>query len=149
MRIAINEGNKAITLNHGGPFGACIVKNDLVIARAHNQVVKNKDCTCHGEMLAIKKACKKLNSFNLLGCTLYTTGEPCSMCLSACLWANIDKIYYGCTLKDNENIGFRDEKIDKVLGGRKKLKNFLINMDRKPCLALFNKYKNLSNKTKY
>ena len=122
MLIAINEARKGIENGDGGPFGAVIVKNDEVIGVGHNRVLKNKDATCHGEMEAIRNASKNLNTFDLSGCVLYTTGEPCPMCLAACLWANIEKIYFGCSILDNERIGFRDNKFDNLMGGRQKLK---------------------------
>lgn len=121
MEMAINEARQGITSGEGGPFGCVIVKDDKVVGVGHNQVVLNNDATCHGEMQAIRNASKNLNTFNLSGCELYTTGEPCNMCLSACIWANIDKVYYGCTIADNSVIGFRDEKIDNMFGGREKL----------------------------
>ena len=110
MELAIKEARKGIKDGHGGPFGAVIVKDDVIIAKAHNEVIKNNDPTCHGEMMAIHKACKKLKTFDLSGCEIYTTGEPCPMCLAALLWANIRKIYYGCNIEDTAKIGFRDSK---------------------------------------
>lgn len=148
MKIAINEAKKGIKNNHGGPFGACIVKNNEVIAVGHNKVVKTKDPTCHGEIDAIRKASKKLNSFNLKGCTLYTTGQPCPMCACACLWANIDKVYYGCTQKDIDMIGFKDDVLYKIFKLNSP-KNYFEQMDRTECLKLFYEYMNLSNKTSY
>ena len=121
MRMAINEAKKGIRNGHGGPFGAVIVKNDEVIARGHNQVVKNNDPTCHGEIMAIHKACKKLGTFDLSGCEIYTTGEPCPMCMAAILWANIEKIYYGCNILDTEEIGFRDKKFYEQFENREQI----------------------------
>lgn len=149
MKMAIEEARKGINLNHGGPFGSVIVKNGEVVGVGHNQVVGLNDATCHGEMQAIRDASKNLKTFDLTGCEIYTTGEPCNMCLSACIWANIEKIYYGCTIKDNAIIGFRDEKIDNIFGGREKLKNYLVCLDREECLKLFEEYKSLKNATKY
>ena len=149
MEMAINEARQGITSGEGGPFGCVIVKDDKVVGVGHNQVVLNNDATCHGEMQAIRNASKNLNTFNLSGCELYTTGEPCNMCLSACIWANIDKVYYGCTIADNSVIGFRDEKIDNMFGGREKLKDYLICIDREACLELFDEYNHLKNKTNY
>jgi len=97
---------------------------------------------------AIRKACEKLGTFDLTGCELYTTGEPCHMCLCACMWANISRVYYGCTIADNGLIGFRDDKFDKIFGGRDKLTEYLIPLDRDACLVLFNEYLEL-NATKY
>ena len=146
MKIAIKEAKNGIQNGHGGPFGAVIVKDDVIIAKGHNHVLAHNDPTCHGEVDAIRKACKKLNTFDLSGCTLYTTGEPCPMCLCACLWANIDVVYYGCTIKDNEIIGFRDDKFDKLFGGRENVKDYLKQIDHKECLELFEFYKSINHK---
>ena len=108
MKVAIKEATKGINAHDGGPFGCVIVKDGKIIAKAHNQVLKKHDATCHGEMEAIRKASKKLGTFDLSGCELYTTGEPCPMCLSAIYWAHIDRIYYGNSQKDAEKIGFDD-----------------------------------------
>ncbi|MDD6879497.1 MAG: nucleoside deaminase [bacterium] len=145
MKIAIEEANLGINNHHGGPFGAVIVKDNNIIARSHNKVLINDDPTCHGEISAIREACDKLNTHDLSGCVIYTTGEPCHMCLCACMWANIDKIYYGCTIKDNELIGFRDDKFNKIFGGREKLGSYIECIDRVECLKLFDKYKEMNN----
>ena len=149
MLIAINEARKGIENGDGGPFGAVIVKNDKVIGVGHNRVLKNKDATCHGEMEAIRNASKNLNTFDLSSCVLYTTGEPCPMCLAACLWANIEKIYFGCSILDNERIGFRDNKFDNLMGGRQKLKDYLQELDREECLKLFEDYLKMKNNKIY
>ena len=115
MRLALKEAREGISNNHGGPFGAVIVKDGEIIATGHNHVVANNDPTCHGEIDAIRKACTKLNTFDLTGCELYTTGYPCPMCLSAIIWANIKKVYYSCDAKDAERIGFRDDFIYKYI----------------------------------
>ena len=143
MQKAIDEAKYGIENEHGGPFGSVIVKDGKIIGKGHNRVLKDNDPTCHGEMAAIREATKNLNSFDLTGCTIYTTGEPCHMCLCACMWANIDKIYYGCTIKDNDIIGFRDDKFDKIFGGREKLGNYLECIDRDQCLKLFEYYMTL------
>ena len=149
MEIAIAEARNGIQNGHGGPFGATVVKNGEVIASGHNCVLKNHDSTCHGEIDAIRKAEQKLQTHDLSGCQLYSTGEPCHMCLGAILWANIEKVYYGCTLADNAKIGFRDAKFDSLLGGRTNLPiNFLLEKDRNLCLDLFHEY-NQMNKTLY
>ena len=109
MKMAINEAKKGISEGHGGPFGAVIVKDGVVVGKGHNRVVLNNDPTCHGEVDAIRKACKKLNTFDLSGCDIYTTAYPCPMCFGAILWANINKIYYGCSTTNTETIGFRDK----------------------------------------
>ena len=148
MRMAITEARKGIRLGHGGPFGAVIVKDGVVVGKGHNQVVKNNDPTCHGEIMAIHKACKKLGTFDLSGCELYTTGEPCPMCMSAILWANIDKVYYGCNILDTEEIGFRDKKFYEMqqIDARKQ---FVHELDRKQCLKLYGEYKRITDKVNY
>lgn len=149
MRMAINEAKKGINNNHGGPFGAVIVKDGVVVGKGHNQVIKNNDPTCHGEMMAIHKACKKLGTFDLSGCEIYTTGEPCPMCLAAILWANISKVYYGCNIYDTEDIGFRDSAFYDFQNDDEKRKEFVVELDRKACLKLYEKYKNIKDKTHY
>ena len=146
MQMAIDEAREGIRQGHGGPFGAVIVKDGKVIASGHNMVLANNDATAHGEMMAIRKAGAELGTFDLSGCTLYTTGEPCHMCLCAIMWANIDKVYYGCTIADNGRIGFRDDKFNDIFGGRDKLGDFLTEIDRDACLALFDEYNQMQHK---
>ena len=94
--------------NGGGPFGAVIVKDSKIIATAVNSVTKHNDPTAHAEVNAIRKAAKKLGTFDLEGCEIYTSCEPCPMCLGAVYWARLDKMYYGNTKTDAKNIGFDD-----------------------------------------
>lgn len=144
MDIAIAEAKTGIYNADGGPFGAVIVKDGKIISSGHNHVLANNDSTCHGEIDAIRKAEQKLGTFDLSGCELYTTGEPCPMCLAAIMWANIEKVYYGCTIADNEIIGFRDAKFDTMMGGRTGLpEGFLEEKDRQKCLELFDEYNNM------
>lgn len=147
MKMAIEEARTGIQAHHGGPFGSVIVKDGKVIGTGHNRVLQKNDPTCHGEIAAIREACEKTGSFDLSGCEIYTTGEPCHMCLCACMWANISKIYYGCTIEDNGIIGFRDDKFDKIFGGRDKLKDYMTEIDRDACLELFEEYKNMAHDT--
>ena len=95
--------------NNGGPFGCIIVKENKIIAEGVNRVTFNNDPTAHAEIIAIRNACKKLNTFNLEECDLYTSCEPCPMCLSAIYWSHIDKIYYGNSRLDASKIGFDDD----------------------------------------
>lgn len=148
MKIALNEAYKGILNGHGGPFGAVIVKDNKVIAKGHNEVVKNNDPTCHGEMMAIHKACKKLKTFDLSGCEIYTTGEPCPMCLAAILWANISKVYYGCNIVDTAKIGFRDSAFYDFQNDEEAKKAFIKELDHEECLKLYDKYLTLE-RTKY
>lgn len=145
MQMAIDEARKGITQGDGGPFGCVIVKDGEVIACAHNTVLKDHDATAHGEMNAIRKAGTALGTFDLSGCTLYTTGEPCHMCLCATMWANINKVYYGCTINDNGLIGFRDDKFDKIFGGRDKLPGYMEEVSRDECLKLFEEYNSMKH----
>ena len=147
MEVAITEAKTGIQNGHGGPFGAAIVKDDTVIASGHNCVIKNTDSTCHGEIDAIRKAEQALGTYDLSGCQIYTTAEPCPMCLAAIIWANIDRVYYGCTLEDNSAIGFRDEAFDQLDGIREReiLSDFLTCTDRDACLKLFDLYSRMEH----
>ncbi|MBQ0160737.1 MAG: nucleoside deaminase [Bacteroidales bacterium] len=146
MQMAVEEAREGISQGHGGPFGSVIVKDGKVVGRGHNRVLKNNDPTCHGEMEAIRDASARLGTYDLSGCDLYTTGEPCQMCLCATLWANISKVYYGCTIADNGRIGFRDDKFDGLFAGRDKLGDYLTELDRAECLQLFDEYLNMQHK---
>ena len=146
MSEAISEALEGISKGHGGPFGSVIVKDGKIIGRGHNMVLANNDSTAHGEMTAIRNAEQAIGSYDLSGCTLYTTGEPCPMCLFAIMWANIDKVYYGCTIKDNALIGFRDEEMDALVTGRDSLGDRLVCIDRDACLELFETYRNTDHK---
>lgn len=112
---AIEEAYKGVDKGHGGPFGAIVVKDGKIIGRGHNEVLRRKDPTLHGEVMAIRNATKKLKNRDLTGCVLYTSAEPCLMCLGACLWSNLDKVYYVNSVKMTNDIGFRDDIFDKNL----------------------------------
>lgn len=137
MKMAIDEAYRGFKLKHGGPFGAVIVKNNRVIAKAHNMVLKKKDPTCHAEIEAIRSAAKKLKTHDLSGCDIYIVGDPCPMCFAAINWANINKIYYGCTTADADEIGFRDKIF---FDQAKKLHKRAIQIDRKACYKLYRDY---------
>ena len=147
MHIALCEARDGIHNLHGGPFGAVIVKDGEVIAKGHNHVVEYNDPTCHGEIDAIRKACKTLNTFDLSGCEIYTTGYPCPMCFCAILWANIDKVYYGCNTTDTELIGFRDKEFEESIPIKKDL--ICEELDRAECLQLYEEYNTIRDKTQY
>lgn len=121
MRKAIAISKKSVE-NGGGPFGAVIVKDGVVVASSNNQVTKNNDPTAHAEVMAIRKACKKLNTFDLSGCVLYASCEPCPMCLSAMYWEHIDRYFYANQKEDAKSIGFDDqfiyEELDKPVSKR-------------------------------
>ena len=109
MKLAIQLSEKNVLDSIGGPFGAVIVKDGKVIAKSANKVTATNDPTAHAEVTAIRIACKKLKTFDLSGCTIYTSCEPCPMCLSAAYWAKIDVIYYANTKQDAQDIGFSDK----------------------------------------
>ena len=109
MDEAIAESAKNLKTGHGGPFGAVVVKDGVIVGRGHNEVLKHNDPTCHGEIQAIRDACRSLGTYDLSGCELYTSAEPCPMCRSAIIWANIKTVYYGNSAKDAAAIGFRDD----------------------------------------
>lgn len=146
MKLAILEARKGISNGHGGPFGAVIVKDNKVIAKAHNEVIKRNDATSHGEVNAIRKASKKLKTFDLSGCEIYTTGEPCPMCLGAILWARIDKIYYGCNVDDTEIIGFKDLEFYHKIEHKE---DMMKELNREECLKLYQDYQKIKDKKEY
>jgi len=108
MRMAISLSEYNVKEGQGGPFGAVIVKDGMVLARSANKVVPTNDPTAHAEISAIRLACQELGTYNLEGCEIYTSCEPCPMCLGAIYWARIDKIYYANTKADAAAIGFDD-----------------------------------------
>lgn len=115
MRLALAEARKNLKgLTTGGPFGACLVKNGRVLAVARNTVLKN-DATCHAEINAIRLASRKLKTFDLSGCVIYSTTEPCPMCFSAIHWARIEKIVYGTTTRDAARLGFFELRISDAM----------------------------------
>ena len=147
MKAAIEEAACGIHAGEGGPFGCVIVKDGTIVGKGHNEVIKRKDPTCHGEIMAIHEACKSLDTFDLSGCELYTTGEPCPMCMGAILWANISQVYYGCNVKDTEEIGFRDKVFYEFTDEKKA--RMVREMDREECKKLYRDYQNISDKTSY
>lgn len=142
MDEALKEAYEGITKGDGGPFGSVIVKDGQIVGRGHNRVLKNSDPTCHGEMEAIRDACSKLKTHDLSGAILYTTAEPCPMCLGGILWANIKKVYYGCTIADTDKIGFRDDQFYKTFSNRDSIAE---EHDREKCLKLFEDYSALNS----
>ncbi len=155
MQIADELAKQNILTNYGGPFGAVVVKDGVIVGVGNNHVVEDKDPTAHAEVMAIRNACKNLKTFNLKGCELYTSCYPCPMCLSAIIWANIKVVYYGNTKEDAEYIGFRDDMIYKYLetlttiGGDESILK-AIPMDREETIKTFEDFKNKKeNKTMY
>ena len=141
MKIAKELSDQNLKTKDGGPFGACIVKNGLIIGKGSNNVLKNNDPTAHAEVMAIRKASEKLGTHDLSKCILYATGYPCPMCLSAIIWANIRKVYYGTNLREAEEIGFRDDFIYEYLNGKNKDILDIEGLCHDGCKELFNEYK--------
>ena len=140
--ISVNDG--------GGPFGSIIVKNDTIIAEGFNQVTKNNDPTAHAEIVTIRKACQKLKTFNLQGTTLYTSCEPCPMCLSAIYWSHVDKIFYANTREDAKDIDFDDSLIYTEINKDKNNRKIkMTQMHREEALEAFKIWKNKEDKIKY
>lgn len=108
MSIAFDEALRGADIGDGGPFGAVVVKNGVVISKAHNMVLKTNDPTAHAEITAIREACNRLESFDLSGCELYTSCYPCPMCMGAIFWSRIDKVYYSASPEDAAKGGFDD-----------------------------------------
>ena len=134
----------------GGPFGCVIVKENKIISEGSNKVTSTNDPTAHGEIVAIREACLKLNTFNLSGCEIYSTCEPCPMCLSAIYWSHIDKIFYANTRDDSKNIDFDDSfiysEINKKIEDRKIQ---MIQMHRNEALKAFKIWDEKVDKIKY
>ena len=154
MKIAKELSDNNLKTNVGGPFGACIVKDGKVIGKGSNHVLVNNDPTAHAEVMAIRDACKNINSYDLSGCEIYTSCYPCPMCLSAIIWANIKKVYYGNTKEDAAKIGFRDDFIyDYIKNIDKSFQNDnalnLECMDREETIKTFSAFSEKSNKTIY
>lgn len=139
MEAALQEAYEGIEKNHGGPFGAVVVKNGKIVGRGHNRVLYKKDPTCHGEMEAIRDACENLETHDLTGCQLYTTAEPCPMCLGGILWSNIQEVYFGCDRIDTDRIGFRDDVFYEYLDGKNDILS-IRQIDHEKCLSLFEHY---------
>lgn len=142
MMMAIEEARRTMNEDKGGPFGAVITDLDgNVISVASNLVLESHDPTAHAEVMAIRKASEKLGTHDLSGCILYATGYPCPMCLSAIIWANIRKVYYGTNLREAEEIGFRDDFIYEYLNGKNKDILDIEGLCHDECKELFNEYK--------
>ena len=115
IKEAADVALKGVSENRGGPFGCVIVKDEEIIAKGCNEVLSSNDPTAHAEVVAIRNACQALRSHQLIGCTIYTSCEPCPMCLGAIYWARPERIVYACTRKDAGSIGFDDDFIYKEI----------------------------------
>jgi len=149
MQRAIELSLESIN-SGGGPFGSVIVKDDKIISEGMNRVTVNNDPTAHGEIVAIRNACKELNTFNLSDCFLYSSCEPCPMCMSAIYWSHIGKVYYGNTRDDAKKIEFDDSFIYSEISKENKDRSILMEqISRDEALEAFEVWKNKTDKTKY
>ncbi|TBW29201.1 nucleoside deaminase [Gramella sp. KN1008] len=140
MRRAIQLACEGRDMDNGGPFGAVITKGDKIIAESRSEVLCKGDCTQHAEIRAIQRACKKLNTSNLQGCVLYSSCEPCMMCLGAAHWADIDYIYYGASAADAKKFGFKYSDMYYDSDSDKRHKEFkMIQICREDALAVWEK----------
>ena len=149
MKRAIELSIKSVN-NGGGPFGCVIIKDDKIISEGSNKVTSTNDPTAHGEIVAIRDACKELNNFSLNGCELYSNCEPCPMCLSAIYWARIEKIYYANTREDAKKIDFDDSFIySEFQKNMNERKIPIFQMMRNEALKAFELWEKKKDKIKY
>ncbi|WP_292663837.1 nucleoside deaminase [Nitratifractor sp.] len=149
MHLAAEEARRGVEANHGGPFGAVIVFQGKVIARAHNEVIRRNDPTAHAEILAIRQAGEMLSRFHLDGCTLYCTGEPCPMCFSAIHWAHLDRVVYCNSKADAAAIGFDDQFITEIITGRQADPIPFVRHATQECKTLLKLWENKEDKILY
>src|SRR5271156_6297300 len=150
MREAIRLSRKKMRRNEGGPFGAVIVRNGKIVGRGWNRVTSTNDPTAHAEISAIRDACKKLKTFRLDDCELYTSCEPCPMCLAAIYWSRCKKVYYANTRKDAAKIKFDDDLIYREVStpiARRKIP--MKQLLRAEALKVFKEWKNKTDKVRY
>jgi guanine deaminase len=150
MQRAIDLAYENVMHNKSGPFGAIIVKNNEIIAQGVNLVTATNDPTAHAEIVAIRNACKKLNSFQLIDCVMYSSCEPCPMCLGAIFWARPQKIYFAATAQDAAKINFDDAFIYEQLNKKHEERTIAcIKLDVQEYLKPFNAWQEFENKTVY
>ena len=150
MSLAIELAREGMMANSGGPFGAIVVKDGEVIGRGNNRVTSTNDPTAHAEVIAIREACSALCAFQLDGCSIYTSCEPCPMCLGAIYWARPTKVFFACTREDAAKIGFDDnfiyEELEKANDERKMN---LVSLMRDEALEVFNSWAAKPDKVEY
>jgi guanine deaminase len=150
MSQAISLAQNGMDANAGGPFGAVVVCGGEIIGKGWNQVTSTNDPTAHAEVTAIREACQRLGSFQLDGCTLYTSCEPCPMCLGAIYWARPAKVVFACTREDAAEIGFDDHFIyDEIEKPIEERQMEIVNFMRDEALEVFKNWENKSDKTEY
>jgi len=144
MEEAVALSKKAITDNEGGPFGCVVVKDGKIIAKGNNKVTSTNDPTAHAEVVAIREACKALNSFQLDGCEIYTSCEPCPMCLGAIYWARPDVVYFANTRQDDDEFIYDEINVHPT---ERKIK--MVHLPNLQAAGVFNSWQNKSDKTEY
>lgn len=150
MAEAVKLARKGMNANEGGPFGAVIVKNGEIIARGNNKVASSNDPTAHAEIVAIREACKKLNSFQLEDCEIYTSCEPCPMCMGAIYWARPKIVYYACDKQDAAEVNFDDQFIYDEIDTEANLRKIpFIQLDKKEAKKVFMEWEAKEDKTVY
>jgi len=150
MQRAIELAERGMDANSGGPFGCVIAKDGEIIGEGCNRVTSTNDPTAHAEIIAIREACQKLGAFQLDGCVVYTSCEPCPMCLGAIYWARPERVYFACTREDAAKIGFDDRFIYEELEKANNERHLqVINLMREEALAVFNKWATKPDKQEY
>ena len=150
MRKAVELALEGMRLHGGGPFGAVVVQDQQIIGKGHNHVTGMKDPTAHAEILAIRDACSYLGHFQLTGCDLYTTCEPCPMCLGAIYWARPERVYYACTKEDAAGAGFDDAFVYKEIDLKPENRQIpFVPVDRQLAMELFQQWMDNPDKTVY
>jgi guanine deaminase len=144
MQLALEEARQGMRSRKGGPFGAVIVKDGELLSIACNEVLASNDPTAHAEVTAIRRACRKLGTYDLSGCIIYVTGEPCPMCLSAIVWANIKTAYFALAASEAEKLGFRDNMIYRHLRGQETILD-VRQIDSEEVIALYEEYQKQGN----
>jgi tRNA(Arg) A34 adenosine deaminase TadA len=150
MDAAVTLSKEGLASGLGGPFGAVVVKDGVIVGRGHNKVTGTNDPTAHAEVVAIRDACENLNTFQLTGCDLYTSCEPCPMCLGAIYWARPDRVYFANSRNDAAAIGFDDDfiyqEIPKPISERTLP---MLHLPHEEALLIFNEWKMKADKTEY
>jgi guanine deaminase len=150
MQQAVEEAVRGVDAGEGGPFGAVIVHDGRIVAQDHNRVVSTKDPTAHAEVNAIRKAARVLDRFDLSDCELYTSSEPCPMCLGAIYWARISRVYRGASKEDAASIGFDDMHMyEDIAKPPEERDTVILELDRQACLEVFRRWKAKSDRVLY
>lgn len=150
MKRAIELAKMGVEMNLGGPFGCVVVKGDVIVGEGNNRVTSTNDPTAHAEMVAIREACKTLDAFQLDGCTIYTSCEPCPMCLGAIYWARPERVFYAGTREDAAAAGFDDELIyEEISKPNEERRQVMVNLLRREAQDAFAEWTAKADKTEY